>query len=404
MDIVAKSGTELATEASELPMSAQFAMFIDDVTSAVGEERKMKRVTQFMETQTAFPVVEGSFAHFLYRGDAKDVALACDVFGARQEQKMMHLPGTDLFYYSMKLPNNQRANYMFLVDYQPTLDPLNARVVTSNLYAGEMEFATPRDAPLKLSWFAMGQWREPTYFHGLRESLAGKLETHSIESEGFDSAIEFDVYTPPNYDAQGTQRFPVAYIFDGKTVQAKGHFATLADNLYRQAIESGSKDVQPAVLVFISTRGRGRPFYDAIALDLVSFIDKQYQTVSDREQRSCIAFGETAPMALQAATGHPETFSCVNIQTPMIFAGLPQLFARLKEIEQPMRFYIEWGRFDLHNPDENWDIRQTGQEIFDAIKKNPHFEIRGGRVNDSTDWSSWKNRYDRVLQFSETTE
>ena len=401
VDIVPKSQTEIADKSEELPLAPRFAMFLDNVSSIASEETKSDVVTRYLDTQTEFPIIDNGIAHFVYRGEAKDVALACDVFGARQERKMIRIPDTDLFYYSLKLPRNQRANYMFLVDYQPTLDPLNARVVTSSVYVGEMEFVgLAQGEPLKMSWFGMSQWKEPDYFHQLPETLAGKIENHSVESGALQSELEFDVYLPPNYDPDGQQRFPVAIVFDGETAQSKGHFARLVDNWYRQSLKEDSSDVQPAILVFVKTQGGSPTFFEAIVDDLLAFVDENYLTHTDRTQRTCIAFGFSSSLAFQALASAPDQFGAVSVQTPMVFeAGQRQLYEQLKEIEQPVRFHIEWGRFDIHNPDENWDIRETAQEIYDEVKKNPQFEVQGGRVNDSTDWSSWQYRYDRMLQF-----
>ena len=84
----------------------------------------------------------------------------------------------------------------------------------------------------------------------------------------------------------------------------------------------------------------------------------------------------------------------------MLFGGgIEQLLAPVKSIDQAMHFYIEWGRFDLHNPDENWDMRKVAKIIHDELKSVDPFVVRGGRVNDSTDWSSWQYRFDEMLKF-----
>jgi hypothetical protein len=100
------------------------------------------------------------------------------MFGARQEKPMTQVADTNLYYYSMKLPRDQRANYVFFVNYKAQLDSRNARVITSSMYAGEMEFAIRlRGAPpLKMSWFAMPDWQQPSY-------LASEIETNVVDHE-----------------------------------------------------------------------------------------------------------------------------------------------------------------------------------------------------------------------------
>ena len=51
----------------------------------------------------------------------------------------------------------------------------------------------------------------------------------------------------------------------------------------------------------------------------------------------------------------------------------------------------------MHNPVENWDIREMAQSMRKEITENQKVKISGGQVNDSTDWGSWKYRVDRVV-------
>ena len=74
------------------------------------------------------------------------------------------------------------------------------------------------------------------------------------------------------------------------------------------------------------------------------------------------------------------------------------LTGALSNSKQSHRVYFDWGRFDLHNPHENWDMRETSEEVFEALKDIDSVELAGGMANDTTDWVSWKNRLDKVLE------
>ena len=72
--------------------------------------------------------------------------------------------------------------------------------------------------------------------------------------------------------------------------------------------------------------------------------------------------------------------------------------AALKELENPIEIYVDWGRFDMFNPHENWDIRDISKQLYESCQQNEKVTARGGMVNDSTDWSSWRNRYHEFLK------
>jgi len=95
---------------------------------------KKAAVDQFMASVKAYPMIERrDRVNFLYRGPGEDLAVAGDIFGARQEQAMTRVPGTDLFYYSIALEPDARVNYMFLRDYEGMLDPKNDRTTTTTV-------------------------------------------------------------------------------------------------------------------------------------------------------------------------------------------------------------------------------------------------------------------------------
>ena len=65
--------------------------------------------------------------------------------------------------------------------------------------------------------------------------------------------------------------------------------------------------------------------------------------------------------------------------------------------EQPLDIYIEWGRYDMQNPQEAWDVRTMCRKLTEFLASRG-YAVAGGEVHDGTGWSSWKNRTDRVLE------
>ena len=366
-----------------------FDELVAQFKDASGPNRQ-KVVDEWMAGQSSFPLVDDQFVHFVYRGEGADVAVASDIFGARQERKMFRVPDTDLFCYSSPLPADQRANYMFLVDYQTVPDPRNDRASVSSVYKGEMEFAVRlrNEKPLTLSWFAMPQWQQPAYLAAKNDALAGTLEKHEVGD-----GVAVEVYLPPGYSTDDTTRYRCVYVM-AMGGEKQGQISESVDSIFQQEFA----DLKPAILVYVNLP----PIPTALNTfvdKIIPSIDQNYRTVAGRMGRSVVGFGFMGGPALTAVLTHADTFCGVSVYSPLLFeAELASAKEAASNLKQPVEIYVDWGRFDLFNPHENWDVRRSSQEFVDACKAADQVRVRGGMVNDSTDWSSWRNRYHEFLK------
>ena len=388
IDIVSENSDSTGDGENSLPMSKSFAAILDSIE---GKDSAVANtiIDKALANQQSFPIIDSGIAHFIYRGPEDDVALASDVFGARQERKMLQAGNSDLKYYTMKLEDDQRANYVFLVNFKPQKDKLNPRSATSSMYAGEMEFAIRLrgEKPLEMSWFAMENWKQPSHLKSLPENLSGRIVQQSLPGEGGAPALLLDVYLPPGYDANAGKRFPVVYVFPHMRFETS-QFVESADYLFAQAADG----IRPSILVV--PKGQTAPGTET---KIAAMIDKTYRTIAERSSRSAAGFGFSGGTVFGALSGNPEMFGAISVQSPLVFA-VDGVLEGLKKVKKPTRVYLDWGRFDMHNPVENWDIRKSTAEIFSALEKDERISVSGGMVNDSADWASWKNRYDKVLK------
>ncbi|MEM7783628.1 MAG: alpha/beta hydrolase-fold protein, partial [Planctomycetota bacterium] len=411
VDLVGKPKIAINNKLS-LPMGNQFAEFLAEVKSLKTPAEKTKKINDWIQSKTSFPWIENDVAHFVYRGQPNDIALAGDFFGSRQEKSMIPVEGTDLFYYTVRLPLDQRANYCFLINYKPVADPLNPNQTTSSLYAGEMEFAIRLAGQplLKMSSFAMPQWDGPDYLRDVANQLSGTVEDLILESkpdsEEPDNQEEADsepatnptklkVYLPPNYAKNLNQRFPVAYIFDAKGAQQFGQMLSLVDNHFDRLIQQDSSIIPP-ILVLMD--GLKPDFSNQIATEVVPFVDRNYRTRADRESRMIFGCGFYAGSSIITSLSENQTFGIAASQSPLAFAAERDMISKLvPKVDQATKVHLQWGRLDMFNPHENWDVRTMSQAVVQNLQSNDQIEVVGGPVNDSTDWSSWKNRYDEIF-------
>ena len=172
-------------------------------------EDKAAAIDRFFERHDRFPIVEGDdLAHVIYRGPAREVALSGDIFyGApdylvREQRNLHRLPGTDVFYYTLRLEPDARINYQISVDLADLMpDPRNPDVVEVERL-GEM------------SVLAMPRWSPAS---GAADEVAesGRVEKLKLHSGLLDRDLTLSIYLPPGYDASD-RRCPTLYVSDGE--------------------------------------------------------------------------------------------------------------------------------------------------------------------------------------------
>ena len=379
----------------EAPPSQQLRNLEDELRHAADPEAVLDetmsrwRAHGTTRSQPPFPIVEGGTAHFIYRGQARDVALAGDLPGARREWPMARLADTNLFFRSVSLEPDAAISYLFLVDYAPIPDPLNPAQVRSSVYGPELE--PVHGGGLSMSWFAMPGWNAPSYL-GPPLRPRGTLEQAVLASRILEREVPLDIYRPSS-EVAGTGRLPVAYIFGGRGALEQGGFHEALDNLIGDAAE-------PLLAVFILEDGFGAlsSFADMFASELVPFIDSRYRTRATPESRASVGMGWEALTAAYCTLRRPGTVGKMALQS--IYAltapeGGPSAWLSDPD-EQPLEVYLDWGKYDLRNSHEAWSMAADSRRFFEQLQELG-YEPVGGEVNAGAGWASWRHRTHRWL-------
>jgi enterochelin esterase-like enzyme len=133
------------------------------------------------------------------------------------------------------------------------------------------------------------------------------------------------VYTPPEYDANASTRYPVLYLQHGagedeRGWSTQGRMNFIMDNLL------AAKKARPMLVVMDkgyatkagasdAAAGRGGPlsgtaaFEDVVLKDLIPTIEANYRTLADREHRAMAGLSMGGMQTLQIGLTHLETFS-----------------------------------------------------------------------------------------------
>ncbi|MFQ5675247.1 MAG: PQQ-binding-like beta-propeller repeat protein [bacterium] len=223
VDIVAGESRKITDQpiAGKIPGS-KFALFVETVEQA---KNKKALVDTFMANQKELPVIEGDdLVHFIYRGEANDMALVGDLVGWRYDWPMHRIEGTNLFYYSSHLEPDARLTYKFIKDLQfPMVDPLNTRTIRSMFFG-------------PASWFSMPEWSMPEYLNQATATKTGRIDSLRFKSALTQINKIIEVYLPAGYE-QSKQAYPVAYVHEGRTARALGQMIVTLDNLIGERIK-----------------------------------------------------------------------------------------------------------------------------------------------------------------------
>ena len=370
---------------------SEFGQFLDKVKAA-GDKQSV--VDKFFAEVREYPIVEGDLVHFVYRGEGEDLAVAGDLSGARQERPMQRVDGTNLFYYSAKLEKDARLNYIFIRDFEEITDPRNPRTVTQDIFGREMEMTFAPGSGIKMSWFAMPDWKPSAFLEPLPAERRGRIEAHTIAVEGLPAPMGLKVYLPQGYD-QSEDRYPVVYFFADGAGRERGQLIEALDGLI------AAERIRPLIAAFVEIPGQLPP--DALAGlfrdKAVGTIDEAYRTIAEPEARATYGTGFGGYFAFLSALYNPGLVTKVGSSSMFMFTSMEAgLFGGMKSPDEaPLQIHLSWGRYDFRNPHEAWDMRDVARKVEAALREHG-YEPQTQEFVDGTGWESWKHRTDDVLE------
>jgi len=163
-------------------------------------------------------------------------------------------------------------------------------------------------------------------FHLPRDGAHGEVRIRSYLSSVTGQWRRSFVYTPPGYDTNPQQRYPVLYLQHGMGEDEtgwvfQGHANHILDNLI------AAKQAVPMIVVmdngYASRPAGGGPvappavrvspdfaaFEDVMLKDVIPMIDRDFRTLTDREHRAVAGLSMGANEALRLGTRHLDHFA-----------------------------------------------------------------------------------------------
>lgn len=207
--------------------------------------------------------------------------------------------------------------YSFQVDGVTVMDPANVAFFPNERFKASL-VDVPGDTPL---------------IHALKDVPHGTVSYEyypSVES----TTGSLVVYTPPGYDQNPTKKYPVYYLISGttdteETFYKVGRTNLILDNLLAEGKtkpmiivmpygniaariteqKGGAKPADPVVRDDADAVSRANAFGDDLIQNIIPYIEKNYRTLANRENRAIGGFSRGGGQTLRAAFGHMDTFA-----------------------------------------------------------------------------------------------
>ncbi len=281
-------------------MSAEHRLAIRRLEEEVAHDSGA--VDRFLASH-AFPLVEGTSATFVWRGQADAVHLRHFVFGLPAVQPFSRLEGTDLWFHVLELPPRSRVEYKIEVVrdkagewIEDPRNPLKARdPFGANSVCQGLGYAVP-------------EWtrHDP-------EAREGSLEDHVFPSLALGRDARVTLYKPARFRAH--RRYPLLVVHDGGDYLAYSGLKTVLDNLIHRL------EVADLIVALTYPGDRLREYaadaaHTSFLVDeLVPLVERIAPIDADPGKRGLMGASFGAVAALAAAYAHPGRFDRLLLQS-----------------------------------------------------------------------------------------
>lgn len=364
-------------------LKGDFGKWIASV-EALGEGKRQAAVDSRLGGIEKTPLVdEDGHVHFVWRGEAEDVAVTGSIVEGGGELGLYRLAGTDLFYRSVQLDPKAQYTYGFAVDFgTPAADPRNPHTVDNG-------FGVASD-------LRMSAWPAAPHLDPPAEGAArGTLDSFPFRSEILENTRQMQVWRPADYASDPERRYPVLIVNHGDNLVRGGLMRNTLDNLV------GTR-VAPLIAVFVPRTNPaeyGGPaasnYTRFLVEELLPHIDRHYRT--DTTRRAIMGPGSAGVASILTAFERPDVFRMAATQSfyPIDAAQerLPGMIAGADP--KPELIYVVWSRHDYDLGDGR-RADESSRQLIEQVRQAGIKVVE--QVSDySPGWGGWRGQDDEIL-------
>jgi len=292
--------------------------------------------------------------------------------------------GEDGFWTGVSEPLDEGNHYyQLIIDGAEVPDPGSTYIFGSGAWRNDIEIPAKDQDFYALKNVPHGQLREINYF-----GKSGNTMRHCY------------VYTPPDYDKDVKNRYPVLYLQHGYKEGesgwgAQGRAGFIMDNLIAEG------KTKPFIIVMENGgisgdlgKLRGGPgsfdfsvFERALLEDVIPFIDSNFRTLADQQHRAMAGLSMGGMQTRVITLAHPDVFSYVGL-----FSGgsisVEDISKSPAFKEKVKLVFISYGSRELENPRKGpWGDPKENTEKLKEAGMNTHFYVSPQTAHE---WQSWR--------------
>ncbi|WP_319481921.1 alpha/beta hydrolase-fold protein [uncultured Draconibacterium sp.] len=244
-------------------------------------------------------------------------------------------------------------------------------------------------------------------FYTIKDVPHGALSSKYYYSEYTKSWRRLFVYTPPGYDTNSREKYPVVYIQHGggedETGWAvQGKTDIILDNLIAEGkakpmivvISNGNVTAPGRTFGGYSSKGMA-PFKEEMTKNIVPFIDTNYRTLPDADNRAICGLSMGGGQSFFVGLESPEYFGSVGVFSTGLFGGIrtsgsgfdaekeiPGLLSESDKFNKNLDlFYISCGEQDMR-------IEHTKKAV--KVMRENGLEVEFNSFPGDHEWQVWR--------------
>ena len=335
------------------------------------------------------PIIEGSRATFLFRGEVDEVRVAQRIVGLPDRLPMRRLWGTDLWYLTIELPTGSRVEYQIEIrrgeSYERFNDPLNPHRSHSPMGSSSVVFGSGYETP---DWVL----HHP-------DARSGEIVERVVTSRALGRESTIKVYLPARF--RRTATYPLLVVHDGDDMLQYASFKTVLDNLIHRL------DVAETVVAFTNPGDRLVEYADStaharhITQEVVPRLEAEFPLVSAPAGRCLLGSSFGAVASLSTAYRARQTYgSLVLMSGSFVFTDIGAADHGGGPVFDPVvRFVNRYRARPLRLADRLFMSCGVYEPLIVPNRSMvPTFEATGMtvRYTEARDGHSWENWRDRL--------
>lgn len=364
-----------------LPVAA-FAQNFSELVFRVNtapEQRRQFLVDSFLTIVPGYPFIEAdTLVHYLYTGNAEEVALAGDANNwSATSSPLQRLSTTSLWYRSERYETDARLDYKLIVDKNWILDPRNPLTISGG-YGPNSELRMPGYLP-------------PPEIQPQQHIPAGSIVDTQFTSSALQNTRDARIYLPAGYD-QSNERYPVVLFHDGPDYLSLARAATVLDNLIAE------RRIPPCIAVFLPAVNRSEEYAGAqraafaafVVEEVMAAVDRSYRTRTEAQARAVVGASNGGNIALYTAMRYPQCFGNAGGQSSNIITEIRDTFRDGPVL--PLRLYLDLGTYDI-------PVLLTIVRGFVPILQDRGYDYLYREHHEGHSWGNWRAHIDDILEF-----